>query len=52
MSISKELHDELCTSYAALALYDGDVSDPPTLNPLAVDHRLGAPAGQLVLRGY
>ncbi|CAM9773428.1 unnamed protein product [Ectocarpus sp. 6 AP-2014] len=24
MSISKELHDELCTSYAALALYDGD----------------------------
>lgn len=26
MSISKELHDELCTSYASLALHDGDVS--------------------------
>ena len=26
MPISKEQHDELCTSYAALALYDGDVS--------------------------
>lgn len=26
MSISKAKHDELCTSYAALALYDGDVS--------------------------
>lgn len=26
MSISKEKHDELCTSYASLALYDGDVS--------------------------
>ncbi|CAM9348322.1 unnamed protein product, partial [Sphacelaria rigidula] len=24
MSISKAKHDELCTSYAALALYDGD----------------------------
>lgn len=24
MSISKAQHDELCTSYAALALYDGD----------------------------
>lgn len=26
MSMSKTLHDELCTSYAAMALYDGDVS--------------------------
>lgn len=31
MSISKAKHDELCTSYAALALYDGDVSTPRSL---------------------